>query len=202
MKVKKLVIGSKNKAKVEEWTKFFSDYLEVIRVDNISDIEETGKTFAENARLKAKHYAAKTGEFTFAEDGGFEIDFLDGKPGVQSRRILSGGKDATDKEIVEFVLSSLKGVPKEKRTSRLKVFVAISDPKGNIIFEDSGSIEGYVLEESDGEPLIEGYPYRNLLFIPSLGETYAKISDEDHEKINHKKIIASKIKKFLINYGM
>lgn len=198
--IKKLVIGSRNKAKVEEWSKFFEGYLEVLKVDGIVDIEETGQAFSENAKLKAKHYALKTNEFVFAEDGGFEIDFLGGAPGVHSRRILPGGKDATDEEIVEYVLSKLKGVPKEKRTARLKVAVAISDPKGNIIFEDSGSIDGYVLEKSDGEPLIEGYPYRNLLFIPSLGKTYAKISDEDHEKINHKKIIASKIKKFLLNY--
>ncbi len=201
MKVKKLVIGSTNKAKIEEWTKFFEDFLEVLKVDNLSAIEETGETFAENARLKAKHYAAKTGEYTFVEDGGFEIDFLGGAPGVHSRRLLSGEKDATDQEIVDFVLNKLKGVPKEKRTSRLKVAVAISDPKGNIIFEDFGAIEGYVLEERDGEPLIEGYPYRNLLFIPELNKTYAQASDEDHQKINHKLVIANKIKKFLLNYN-
>ena len=199
--IKRILIGSKNKAKIAEWTKFLKDDFEVLGVKYIPDIEETGKTFIENARLKASYYAQQSGEFVFAEDGGFEIDFLGGAPGVHSRRILPGKKDATDQEIVEFVLEKLKGVPKENRTSRLKVAVAISDPRGNIIFEDFGAIDGYVLEESDGEPLIEGYPYRNLLFIPSMGKTYAQASESDHKKINHKKIIASKIKKFLINYN-
>ena len=201
--IKKLVIGSTNKAKIAEWTKFFKDTFEILHLKDfpeIKDLEETGETFAENARIKASHYAKKTGEYTFAEDGGFEIDALGGAPGVHSRRILPGKKEAKDEEIVEFILGKLKGLPKEKRTSRLKFVAAISDPNGRIIFEDSGSIEGYVLEESDGVPLIEGYPYRNLLFIPSLGKTYAQASDEDHKKINHKLVMANKIKKFLLNY--
>jgi XTP/dITP diphosphohydrolase len=196
-KIKKLVIGSKNKAKIAEWKKFLEGSFEVITLDELSegsDVEETGETFAENARLKASYYAKKLGEYVFAEDGGFEIDILGGAPGVHSRRILPGKKEASDEEIVEYVLEKLKGLPKEKRISRLKVAVAISDPKGNIIFEDSGAIEGYVLEERDGAPIIEGYPYRNLLFLPELSKTYAQASDEDHEKINHKRVIAEEIK--------
>jgi XTP/dITP diphosphohydrolase len=196
-KIKKLVIGSKNKAKISEWKKFLKDSFEVLTLKDLSEeseVEETGETFFENARLKASHYAKKLGEYVFAEDGGFEIDILGGAPGVHSRRILPGKKEASDEEIVNYVLDRLKGVPKEKRVSRLKVAVAISDPEGNIIFEDSGSLEGYVLEDRDNSPIIEGYPYRNLLFIPELSKTYAQASDEDHEKINHKRVIAEKIK--------
>lgn len=203
MGINRLVIGSTNKAKIEEWTKFFKDSFEILNLENfpkIKDLEETGETFAENARMKASHYAKKTGEYTFAEDGGFEIDALGGAPGIHSRRILPGEKEASDEEIVDYILGKLKGLPKEKRTSRLKFAAAISDPLGNIVYEDEGAIEGYVLEERDGAQLIEGYPYRNLLFIPSLRKTYAQASESDHKKINHKLVIANKIKKFLLNY--
>ncbi|MBI2022855.1 hypothetical protein HYS97_03350 [Candidatus Daviesbacteria bacterium] len=203
VKVTKLLIGSTNPAKIEEWTKFFKDTFEILHLKNfpnIDDLEETGETFAENARNKASHYAKLTNEYTFAEDGGFEIDALGGAPGVHSRRIFPGKKEATDEEIVEYVLKKLEGLPKEKRTSRLKVAVAISDPNGKIIFEDFGSIGGYVLEKRDDSPIIPGYPYRNLLYIPELNKTYAQASDEDHRRINHKKIIANKLKQFLLNY--
>lgn len=212
LKMKKIVIGSKNPGKIAEWTKFLKDSFEVLDLSHfpeISEVEETGTTFSENAYLKARHYAKHTGEFVFAEDGGFEIDALGGAPGVKSRRILPGDKEATDEQVLEYVLEKLKGVPKEKRTARLKVVAVISDPKGNIIFEESGSIDGLVLESRDdlsagrqGSKIIEGYPYRNLLFIPELNKTYAKASDEDHEKINHKKIIANKLKQFLLNYEL
>lgn len=201
--IKKLVIGSKNPAKIEEWTKFLKDSLEILTLKNfpkIEDIEETGDTFAENARLKASHYAKKLNEFVFAEDGGFEIDALGSLPGVHSRRILPGKKKASDEKVVEYVLVKLAGLPKEKRGAKLKVAVAIADPDGNIIFEDEGSIEGYVLEKKDSSPIIPGYPYRNLLFIPELNKTYAQASDEDHQKINHKKIISEKVKEFLLHY--
>lgn len=197
-KIKKLIIGSRNKAKIAEWKKFFEGSFEVVTLDKfpeISDVDETGETFSENARLKASYYATKINEYVFSEDGGFEIEVLGGWPGVHSRRILPGKKVATDEQVVEITLKKLAGLPKEKRTARLKVVAVISDPRGNIIFEESGELSGYVLEKRDDSPIIEGYPYRNLLFIPELNKTYAQASDEDHKKINHKRVIAEKIKK-------
>lgn len=205
MSIKKLVIGSKNPGKIKEWTKFLKDSFEIFTLKDFpknSEPEEIGETFAENARLKASQYAKKLSEFVFSEDGGFEVDALGGLPGVHSRRILPGKKKASDKEVVEYVLAKLSGLPKEKRGARLKVAVAVSDPEGNIIFEDEGSIEGYVLEKADNSKIILGYPYRNLLFIPKLGKTYAQSSDEDHQKINHKKIISEKVKEFLLHYNV
>lgn len=201
--IKKLIIGSKNPAKIKEWTKFLKDSFDILILKdfpNIGDIEETGDSFTENARLKASHYAKKLNEFVFAEDGGFEIDALGGAPGVHSRRILPGKRQASDEEIVEYILSQLKGLPQEERSARLKVAVAVADPEGNVIYEDFGSIEGLVLEKKDNSEIITGYPYRNLLYIPSLGKTYAQISDENHKKINHKKIIAERLRSFLLNY--
>lgn len=204
MKIKKLVIGSKNNAKVEEWTRFLKDFVRVLNLDSfpkIEDIEEIGETFSENARLKSSYYAKNLEEFVFSEDGGFEIDSLGGLPGVHSRRILPGKKEATDREIVDFILEKLKGLPLKKRQARLKVAVAISNPKGQIIYEDFGFLEGLVLETKDKSKIMKGYPYRNLLYLPKFKKTYAEISDKDHNKINHKKAIAKKLKDFLLNYS-
>lgn len=200
--IKRLVIGSKNKAKINEWSKFLGEFVSVAYLKEfgeIEEVEETGSTFAENARLKASHYAKKLNEFVFSEDGGFEIDYLGGLPGVKSKRIL-GGKEATDQQIVEYFLEKLKDVPSEERTARLKVHAVITDPNGNILFEDSTSIEGVVAQEIDRAHFMEGYPYRSLLFIPEINKSYAQASDEENIKVNHKKIIANKIREFLVNY--
>lgn len=202
MMIKRIVIGSKNKAKIKEWSKFLGEFVSIAHLKDfgeIEDIEETGNTFAENARLKASYYAKKLNEYVFSEDGGFEIDYLEGLPGVKSKRILAG-KEATDQQIVEYFLKKLKDVPFEKRTARLKVHAIIADPSGNILFEDSTSIEGVVAEKIDKAYFLEGYPYRSLLFIPEINKTYAQAYDEDQLKVNHKKIIANKIRQFLVNY--
>ena len=95
VKIRRLVLGTKNPGKIEEWSRIFREVwpqIEVRGVEELADINETGTTFAENACLKANYYAILAGEYAMSEDGGYEVDALGGAPGVKSRRILPGDK--------------------------------------------------------------------------------------------------------------
>lgn len=201
MRIKRLVIGTTNQGKLQEWTRFLKNFpiISISDLGSFPEPQELGKTYAENARIKAKYYAGLTGEFVFSEDGGFEVDALGGLPGVKSRRILPGEKEGTDEELNEYVLSRLKGLPREKRTARLSFVACVSDPKGNIIFEDSNNLEGFVVEETRPVTIL-GYPFRSILFIPEAGKTYAELSEEEHKRLSHKKVVAQRLAKFLLEY--
>ena len=200
--IERLVIGSRNKAKIEEWSNYLTKVVAVVGVSEIGDFpepEENGKTFAENARIKASHYAKVSKEYVFSEDGGYEVDALNGLPGVKSRRILPGDKDGTDQELIDYVLYRLKCIPPNKRTVKLSFVAAVSDPNGRIIFEDSNSFKGIVAEKP-GPRLIQGYPFRTIHYIPELRKTYAELTEEEHERYSHKRPVADRLKRFLENY--
>jgi XTP/dITP diphosphohydrolase len=202
MKLKRLVLGSSNPAKLKEWSRLLDNHLKIVSIKELEDIPdpfELGETFEENARLKAAYYAKRIKEYVLSEDGGYEVDALGGAPGVKSRRILPGDKEGTDKELIDYILGKLKGVPQKERTVRLTTAVVVSDPIGNIIFEDKGSFSGVVTEKV-GPVLIQGYPFRSIHFIPELGKTYAELTEKEHNKYNHKRKIADKLTKFLLEY--
>ena len=200
MKIKRLVLGTTNPAKLKEWSEFLKETIPVISVSELGGIpepEENGSSFAEIAKEKVLHYAKHTGEYVLSEDGGFEIDALGGLPGIKSRRILPGDKEGTDKELIDYVIKELKGVPLEKRTARLVVHVVIADPEGNIIYEDKGTIEGVVLQKPAAS-FAPGYPYRAIFYIKEAGKFFAEFNAKEHKKFNHRVPIARRLAKFLL----
>jgi XTP/dITP diphosphohydrolase len=201
MKLERLLLGSSNSAKLSEWRKLLGDYIEIVSAQEfgIESPKEKGNSFKEIAIDKAKYYARNSNRHVLSEDGGFEIDALGGVPGIKSRRILPGEKDGTDEELIEFVMNQLRDVPKEKRAARLVVYVVICDPKGNIIFEEKASIEGFV-PEKPSEQFTKGYPYRAVLFIPGAGKTFAEFTPEEHAKYAHRTPVAERMKEFLLEY--
>lgn len=200
--IKRLVIGTGNQAKVKEWSEILGQY---VSIGNLSDFEgipkaiESGDTIEENARQKAIHYAKLTHEYVMSEDGGFEIDALGGLPGARSHRLF-GNKEATDEEIIDFVLEKMKDTTHEKRTARMASAVAISNPLGEIIYEDKTGLEGIITKER-GPVLLAGYPYRTILYIPDANKTYAELSHEEYEKISPKKRLGVEIIDFLKKYN-
>ena len=199
--IKGLVIGSTNPGKIKEWKLLLGKFplVSVEELGNFPEPQENGKTFSEIAKTKAKHYALLTKNFVLAEDGGFEIDFLDGAPGVKSRRILPGDKEGTDQELIDFVMEKLEGVPQSKRGAKLAVSVALADPQGNVIYEDKGEIRGEI--PTKPSPVLEpGYPYRSILFIPDAGKYYVNLTPEEHKRFSHRAPIAKRLAKFLLEY--
>lgn len=201
MRIKRLVIGSTNPGKIKEWKLLLNKFplVSIAELGKFPEPEEDGKTFSEIAREKARHYARLTKDFVLAEDGGFEIDYLDGAPGVKSRRILPGGKDGTDQDLVDFVMDKLKGVPTSQRGAKLVVSVAVASPDGKIIYEDEGEIRGIIPLKAS--PTLEpGYPYRSTFFIPKANKYYVDLTPEEHKKFNHRSPVARRLAKFLLEY--
>jgi len=147
--MKKILIATTNKAKLKEIKNGLKPLLkQKIKLLTLTDVgveekpEESGKTFCENAKIKAKFYAQKTNLPTLSDDGGLLIPFLNNEPGVRSRRWL--GYEASDEELINYTLERLKNVPKEKRIAYLQVCLCFFDPKTKKIFFEEEKIEGFI----------------------------------------------------------
>lgn len=168
--VKRLLIATTNPGKFSELSLALSDLpIELISLKSIGlqdKPKETGKTFAENARLKANFYFSKTGIFTLADDGGFEIDALNGAPGIQSHRWVDPKREANDEELIAYTMAQMKHLPLEKRGAQLRL-VLVFQPTRTEIYESESAIRGIVPfhPAADHTP---GFPYRSLLYLPKL----------------------------------
>lgn len=156
-------------------------------------VEEDGKTFEENAKLKAEFYSKLTGFPALADDGGLEIDILGGEPGVKSRRWP--GYEATDKELIKLVLEKLKNVPFKARKARLRAVLAFKIPgRKTLLFEAQRT--GFVTKKPYGE-LMNGYPYRSIFYLPRQGKTYNCLSFKEEIRLNHRAKAVRKLVSYL-----
>ena len=183
----KLLIASNNQAKVEEYKRLLKDIpIELVTLSDIgidTKVQEHGKTFEENAEKKARAYSKISGLPTLADDGGLEIDYLDGEPGVLSRRWP--GYEASDDELVEITLTKLAGVPWEKRAGQLRVVVAIKFPDEEKVYTAEGTKRGFI-HDTVQDPIQIGYPFRSLFYIPELKKTYCKLTAEEEARLAHR----------------
>lgn len=155
------------------------------------DIEETGKTFEENARLKAQACARASGLLTLADDSGLEVDALGGKPGVMSARYA--GKNATDADRVRYLLAKLEGVPLEKRAAHFRCVIAIARADGRVE-TCSGECAGVIALEPHGS---HGFGYDPVFFLPGLGKTMAELPAEIKNRVSHRARAVTKAREIL-----
>lgn len=154
------------------------------------DVEETGTTFVENARLKARAYFAATGIPTLGEDSGLEIDALGGEPGVYSAR-YHGLPDGNIKNA--HVLELLKAVPPSRRGCRYVCVMVLIDRGGaEHVFE--GHCAGRIAPAAAGGG---GFGYDPIVLIPRLGRTMAELSDAEKDRISHRGRAARKLVRYL-----
>lgn len=196
MGIRKLLLATNNRGKVSEYRSLLNDV--PLRLVTLADegittvVEETGKTFQENAGLKAEVIAAESRLLTIADDSGIEVDALDGEPGIYSARYA--GEHATDEERYRYLLSKLKDVPEEKRTARFRCVIALAEPDGKTEYF-SGALEGIITFEPIGN---QGFGYDPVLYIPSLGKTVAELSPDVKNSISHRALAAEKVRNHLI----
>jgi XTP/dITP diphosphohydrolase len=165
------------------------------------DVDETGTTLEENARLKARGFfgaatrAGLTDIAVLADDGGFQIDALDGQPGVYSRRWA--GENASDEEMIAYTLKRMKGVPAEKRTARFTVSQVLIFPDGR---EDvvTGTTEGAVVEQAKPNRCPR-LPYGALLLVSRFGKVYDDLSPEEQEH-THRAIALKQIRAIIMQH--
>lgn len=181
----KLVLASTNKGKVVELKEILAGIpLEVVGLDGFPDapqVEETGRTFMENAILKARTIGDFIGELTLADDSGLEVDALNGEPGIYSARY--GQPGWSDRERYRFLLEKLQGIPLEKRTARFRCAAVLYDPNNNRIEQADGTVEGLIIDEPRGA---NGFGYDPVFYIPELNKTMAELSPEAKNRFSHR----------------
>lgn len=148
------------------------------RRSNISAPEETGQTFADNARLKVLHYARHFSDLTVAEDSGLEIDALDGAPGLLSSRF--NGASYAEKFTTIYAKLRSRGSPTS--TARFVCALAVADG-ARVIFEASGTVEGYISQAPRGTG---GFGYDPIFFYPPYDRTLAEVSAEAKAAVSHR----------------
>lgn len=184
----KLLLATTNQGKLLEYKTLLSELgvtLTSLKEEGISlNVEEDGKTFEENAIKKAEEYCAISNMPVLADDGGIEIDYLGGEPGVKSRRWP--GYEASDQELVAMTLTKLAGVPWEQRKARLKVIIAVKFPDDNKVYVAEGFKDGYIRKNPLNLETSPGYPFRTLFYMPEIGKTYSELTIEEEAKVAHR----------------
>ena len=188
-----LLIATRNPGKMREYRGLLRGApFQLISLDDLGiadEVEETGETFAENARLKAGSYARLSGMLTLSDDSGLEVDALGGEPGVRSAR-YGGDPGFSDQDRVRLLLHNLEGVPWQKRTARFRCFTAIYRPPERQDPTESmevtcvvGSVAGMIQYEPEGD---EGFGYDPLFYLPSYRQTMAQLPLEEKNRISHR----------------
>jgi len=181
----RLVLASANPDKAAEISAILSAAVPGLdlapRPDGVPDVDETGTTLLENARLKAAAVAAATGEAAVADDTGLVVDALDGAPGVWSARFAGDG--ATYADNVAKLLSELAGVAPERRTARFETVALVRWPDGREVTA-TGAVEGVIATEGRGDG---GFGY-DPVFVPveGNGRTFAELAPEEKHALSHR----------------
>ena len=187
---KEIIIASGNKGKIREAQAILNNY-KIISIKEIGleiEVDENEDTFEKNAIKKAETIAKKlNGKLCIADDSGIEIEYLDGFPGVRTKRWLDG----TDRERNLAILEKLNGVPKEQRNIKFTTAIALSDGVKTIC--EKGYIDGYVSEEVRGD---NGFGFDEIFELAN-GKTLAELSVDEKNKTSARKIALEKIKKRL-----
>nr|WP_253264079.1 XTP/dITP diphosphatase [Geobacillus sp. DSP4a] len=156
------------------------DVKSLLDFPDVPDVEETGSTFAENARLKAEAISRRFGCPVIADDSGLVVDALGGRPGVYSARYA--GEDKNDARNIAKLLHELEGVPMEQRTARFHCALAVAIP-GRPTAVVEAACEGYIAEAPRGEG---GFGYDPVFYLPEKGKTMAELTPEEKNEISHR----------------
>lgn len=185
MKPFELTLGTRNAKKQKELEMLLESYPVALRslaeIEGAIEVEETGKTFEENAVLKAREQAMHLGCWVLGEDSGLSVAALDGAPGIYSARF--SGDHATDETNNALLLEKLKNVPAAKRNAWYTCHMALSDPDGKIHINCESRCCGVILKKPLGD---EGFGYDPLFFIPEYSMTFGQLGSTFKSMISHR----------------
>ena len=189
-----LLIATHNQAKYAQMKEILSclpySFVSLNECGITDDVEETGATFEENALLKARYYAQRSGLATLADDSGLVVHALGGEPGIYSSRYA--GPDATDEQKVSYILKKMAHIPMgPDRNARFECAVALVLPDGTQK-EYKADVEGIMLEQPRGT-LKKGFPYCVLFFLPAYEKTMAQLQDEQIPYAAHRMRVLKKV---------
>lgn len=179
-----VVLATRNAGKIKELNALLAPLgVRVLGLDefpDIGEIPETGETFCDNARIKARTVCQATGLVSLADDSGLCVDALSGAPGVHSARF--SGEQATDAANNAKLLAALAHVPERDRTCRFVSVVVAASPDGRELTAE-GTWEGRVLATPAGEG---GFGYDPLFFDPTVGKSAAELTPGEKNARSHR----------------
>ena len=192
-----LLVATTNRGKLREIYQLMAGV--GVRLASLADLppieepEETGTTFEDNARLKARYYAARSGLWTVAEDSGLVIDALGGEPGVKSARYLR--VDATYPERFADIYRRLDARRDTPRTARfISALASVED--GKITYETTGVVEGTIAEVPRGSG---GFGYDPIFFYPPYGQTLAEVTEPEKIAVAHRGVAFRRFAEWIKN---
>lgn len=181
----KIILASGNAKKVAELQSLLNDFNYTVIPQTelgVSDAEEVGTTFVENAITKARHAAAITGLPAIADDSGISVAALNGRPGVYSARFA--GEDATDQQNLERLLSELQGVPNGQRQATFWcVLVYLRHALDPTPLICTGSWTGEITTSAQGA---QGFGYDPIFWVPEAGKTAAELTGAEKNSLSHR----------------
>ncbi len=182
--MKRMIFATGNENKMKEIREILGALpLEILSMKEAgvsADIVEDGKTFEENALIKARTICKLAGEMVLADDSGLEIDYLNKEPGIYSARYM--GEDTSYHIKNKSLIDRLEGVPDEKRTARFVCAIAAVFPDGKELVV-RGTVEGIIGYEEKGE---NGFGYDPIFYLPERGCTTAELPPEEKNSISHR----------------
>lgn len=195
----RIIFATSNAGKMREIREIMSDMnMEILSMKEagyVSDPEETGTTFVENAIIKAQAIAQMTDDIVIADDSGLEIDYLNKEPGIYSARYM--GEDTSYDIKNANLLERMSGVEKEQRTARFVCAIAAVLPDKKVITAIK-TIEGFVAEEPAGE---NGFGYDPIFWVDEYQCTTAQLDMEQKNALSHRGKALRTIKEELKNAG-
>ncbi len=198
-KPEKILIATGNRGKIRELTGLVSSVgIEVVSFADVPSeepVEETGRTFAENAKIKAAAYAVRTGLYSLADDSGLEVEALGGRPGVYSARY--GGDDLTEHERISLLLQELESIKPESRTARFVASLAFAAPDGRVIDVFEGVCRGSIAESPAGAG---GFGYDPIFIPDGYDRTFGELSPDIKGRISHRSQAVAKFIRFLPDF--
>ena len=186
-----LVIASNNEGKIGEFKQLLEDVpINLLIQPKGFEVEETGHSFKENARIKAIAVSKKTGNLSLSDDSGLSVESLGGAPGIYSSRYAE-----SDKERIEKILAELK--PHSNRKAKFECSLCIASGE-NVLIEVTGFCEGLITFSKKGE---NGFGYDPVFEVAGLGKTYAEVDQKTKKEFGHRgkafKKLKPKLKKLL-----
>ncbi len=180
----RIVFATGNEGKMREVRLIMADLgMEILSMKEAGadpDIVEDGKTFGENAEIKARAVWEQTGGIVMADDSGLVIDYLGGEPGVYSARYM--GEDTSYEIKNRALIDRLAGVEGRDRSARFVCNIAAVLPDGQVVHTEE-TMEGLIAMEPAGDG---GFGYDPILYLPEYGKTSAEITIEEKNKISHR----------------
>lgn len=185
MSSRTIVLASRNRKKIKEVSEILAvvgfSVIPVTNFPDVPDVEEDGRTFAENAAKKASQVARQLNQWVIGEDSGLMVDALNGAPGIYSARYSGAG--ATDERNNAKLMADLADVSEDKRGAGYICSAALSNPAGEIRIACEGTCRGRILREANGEG---GFGYDPYFLIPEYHLTFGQLSSVVKHRLSHR----------------